>query len=220
MSYRLYIFDFDGTLADSAAWFRRELPRLAKTHGFRSPSPEELEALRGVGSQEIMKALRIPMWKLPAIGADLKRRAPRAAQYIAPFPGTADMLSRIYRAGAKIAIVSSNSEWTVREVLGAGPGACVSRYVCGVAMFGKGAKFRQVVRAEGVAPSQVLAIGDDLRDLDAARKAGVDAGAVAWGYTKVEALAAAGPHHLFETPGDIASLAAPRPLRVRRRARA
>lgn len=220
MTYRLYIFDFDGTLADSAAWFRRELPRLAKTHRFPAPTPEELDGLRGQSSREIVRRLRIPPWKLPGIARDLRRRAARAAQFIAPFPGVADMLSRIYRSGARIAVVSSNSEWTVKEVLGAGPGACVSYYACGASMFGKAAKFKQVLRRAGVSPSDAISIGDEERDISAARRVGMTAAGVTWGYAALEALTAAEPSHIFETPGDIAALAAPRPLSLPRRSSA
>lgn len=215
MSYRLYIFDFDGTLADTAAWLRKELPRLAKAYRLRAPSPEEMEALRGLGSRDIVRRMEIPLWKLPAIERDLRARAARAAQYIAPFPGVAEMLNRVYRSGAKIAVVSSNTEWTVREVLGAGPGACVSHFVCGADLFGRATKFRQVLKKAGVAPGEAISIGDEAGDIRAARKAGVAAAAVTWGYARPETLAAADPLHIFETPGDIAALAAPRPLRMR-----
>ncbi|OZB15192.1 MAG: HAD family hydrolase, partial [Hyphomonas sp. 34-62-18] len=43
----LIIFDFDGTLADSVGFFRALLPELSRKFGFRLPSFEEQEAMRG-----------------------------------------------------------------------------------------------------------------------------------------------------------------------------
>ena len=45
--YDLAIFDFDGTLADSAAWFRSRINQVAQRYGFRQVTDEELERLRG-----------------------------------------------------------------------------------------------------------------------------------------------------------------------------
>ena len=44
MSWRLAIFDFDGTLADSFPWFAGVLDRMADRHGFRRVDAAEREA--------------------------------------------------------------------------------------------------------------------------------------------------------------------------------
>jgi phosphoglycolate phosphatase len=47
-----------------------------------------------------------------------------------------------------------------------------------LAQTGKAAKFRRVLREVGASPSSVIAIGDEIRDIEAARKSGLKAGAV------------------------------------------
>ena len=42
--YDLAIFDFDGTLADSAAWLRSTINDVAQRYGFRQITDAELEA--------------------------------------------------------------------------------------------------------------------------------------------------------------------------------
>lgn len=49
----------------------------------------------------------------------------------------------------------------------------------------------------GVPLAQVLCIGDETRDYAAARQAGLDFGAVAWGYADPEVLRACGPGLFF-----------------------
>ena len=46
MSYRLAIFDFDGTLADSFPFFVAVFNQVADQHAFNRIHPEELDALR------------------------------------------------------------------------------------------------------------------------------------------------------------------------------
>ena len=55
----------------------------------------------------------------------------------------------------------------------------------------------------GVTPDRVLAIGDEVRDLEAARAAGIDFAAVTWGYTAPERLLAHKPNVVFERMEEI-----------------
>jgi phosphoglycolate phosphatase len=56
----------------------------------------------------------------------------------------------------------------------------------------------------GTTPERFLLIGDEIRDIEAARKAGVHIGAVAWGYNHIDALRARCPHQVFLTVDDLA----------------
>jgi phosphoglycolate phosphatase len=190
--YRLVIFDFDGTLADSAPWFLGELADLAATHGFRQVSLKEIEMLRGRPSREIVRYFGIRWWRLPAIARDMRRRSAAAAASIPMFEGAAELLARLKAAGVTLAIVSSNGEETVRAVLGPAAGR-IDHFHCGAAMFGKARALDQLRRRLRLPREAVLCVGDEVRDIEAARKAGLASGAAAWGYANEAALAAAGP---------------------------
>jgi phosphoglycolate phosphatase len=71
-------------------------------------------------------------------------------------------------------------------------------------VFGKAARFRKVLRRSGISPPDALAIGDEIRDLEAARRAGIAFGAAGWGFTRAEALQARGPNVLFSSIEEIA----------------
>jgi len=198
----LVIFDFDGTLADSAGWFIDQLPDLARAHGFRAPSRAEIEDLRLLPTREIVAKLGVSSFRLSRIAADLKGRATRDADAVRLFPDIAETLSAIHAMGLKISVVSSNSESNVRRGLGEAQ-VFVAAYECGASLFGKAAKFRRVLKRLNTASNQACAVGDEVRDIEAARQAGVGAVAVAWGYNRVEALTAARPDVVIERPGDL-----------------
>ena len=200
--YRLAIFDFDGTLADSLPWFRTVFQELIAKFDLAPVSPEELEGLRGRSGREIIARLNMPMWKLPAISRDMRRRKLAAANQISLFDGVPQLLADLRSIGIHTAIVSSDSEASVRQVLGPSA-ALISRFDCGASLFGKHHKIKRVARQLGTSPSEVLCIGDELRDIEAARAAGMDAGAVAWGYALPAALQAAGPTHFFHAFDEI-----------------
>ncbi len=203
MKYRLVIFDFDGTLADSFPWFASIVNTLADKHRFRRIEAHEVEALRGASAREIIRRLGIPWWKLPLIGRNLRRLAAQNTAQIALFDGVERMLQQLSSAGVTIALVSSNSYGTVRRVLGPENAARISHYECDVSLFGKPSRFRRVLKRTGIAPQDALSIGDELRDLEAANKARIPFGAVAWGFTQLEALRAHAPNELFAHVGEI-----------------
>jgi phosphoglycolate phosphatase len=196
--YRLAIFDFDGTLADSLPWFRASFQDMITRFDLAPVRDDEVEGLRGMSAREIMARLNVSMWQLPAIVSDMRKRKLAAANEISLFAGIPAMLTDLQRRGIKTAIVSSDSEASVRRVLGP-VNSLITRFDCGAAIFGKHWKFRRVARRLGMEPADTICIGDEIRDIEAARAAGMDSGAVTWGYALPAALQAAGPTHLFNS---------------------
>lgn len=208
--YRLAIFDFDGTLADSLPWFRASFDDMVARFDLMPVPPEEMESLRGMTAREIMARLGVSMWQLPAIVTDMRKRKLAAANEISLFEDVPSMLGELQRRGLKVAIVSSDSEASVRQVMGPAT-RLITRFDCGAAMFGKHWKFRRVARRLGIKPSEIICIGDEIRDIEAAKAAGMDSGAVAWGYALPAALQAAGATHLFTSIEEMTDrLTAPR----------
>ncbi|HEX2189905.1 MAG TPA: HAD hydrolase-like protein [Longimicrobiaceae bacterium] len=201
--YRLVIFDFDGTLADSFPWFLRVFNEVADRFRFRRIEEGEVETLRGYSGREMMRHLRVPFWKLPWIARHMRRLKTRDLHTISLFPGVDALLERLADSGVELAIVSSNADVNVRGVLGPGNAARVRYWECGASIFGKRASFRRVLRRSGVAPAEALCVGDEIRDLEAARGAGIPFGAVTWGYTTEEALRARSPEAVFRSLDDV-----------------
>lgn len=203
MRYSLVIFDLDGTLADSFPWFLTHVNDVADRFGFRRIAEHDIERLRGLGSREILKALDVPLWKLPLIARHSRRLKAAHLGDIALFPGVDAMLRALHASGLRLALVSSDHEGNARRQLGPGNAALFSYFECGASMFGKAAKFRRVLKRAGAAPARAIAIGDEVRDVDAARAAGIACGAVTWGYAAPEALRAEAPDAIFERMEDI-----------------
>ena len=159
--------------------------------------------MRGLGARQIVRELGVAGWKIPLIAIHVRRRMTADIGTIALFPGVDAMLRELARRGVAIAVVSSNSEANVRRVLGPELAALVRHYGCGAGLWAKPAKFRRLLRAANVPAAEALAVGDELRDLEAARALGMAFGAATWGYTTPAALRAAGPDWAFEEVGDI-----------------
>ena len=201
---RLVVLDFDGTLADSFPWFASVLNEVADRYRFRRVEAHEVDILRVLDAREVLRHLGIPRWKLPLIARHMHGLAARDAAEITLFPGIDAMLAELFAMGVPLAVLSSNREDTVRRVLGPDHAGCIGAYACGASVFGKARRLRAVLARERIRPEAVLCVGDEIRDLEAARSVGCAFGAVAWGFTDAAALAARAPEHLFAHPAEIA----------------
>lgn len=205
MKYDIAAFDFDGTLADTMPWFNAILNTVADKYHFRKIDASEREALRSRDAGEILTYLNIPLWKLPAIMTHVRTLMQEIDPSVQLFDGIPQALARLKASGLRLAIVSSNSVENVKRVLGEETAALFDDYECGTDLFGKAAKIDRLLRQHGTAPERFLLVGDEMRDIDAARKAGVRVGSVAWGYNHVDALRGRGPDELFLTVADLSN---------------
>ena len=203
MAYKLVIFDFDGTLADSAGWLFGVLNQVADRYGFRRTSEAEIAMLRGRDNREIIRHLGVPAWKLPLIAAHMRRRVARDAAAIPLFEGTPRVLHALKERGVAAAVVSSNSEANVRRIFGPGCDPLVDLYECGASLFGKAAGFRRVLERTRVRQEEAICVGDEARDIQAAAEAGLASGAATWGYATRELLERQRPTLVFASMDDM-----------------
>ena len=206
MRYQLAAFDFDGTLADTIGWFETIVDEVCERYGLNQPDADERERLRGCDAREALKRLNLPIWRLPAVLSHVRSRMAESGNGFELFPGIREALAVLHGSGLELAVLSSNADSNVRRVLGAETAALFQHYACGTDLFGKAGKLRTLLRRTGIAPEQVLLIGDEIRDIEAARQAGVAAAAVTWGYNRTAALQAQSPDLLIEHVNDLPRL--------------
>ncbi|MDW2981575.1 MAG: HAD hydrolase-like protein [Rhodanobacter sp.] len=206
MPYDLIIFDLDGTLADSFAFFVSVHNQLADRHGFRRIAPAEIETLRGRPAREIMRHVGLPRWKLPLVARSFARLMREAD--IPLFAGIGPVLERLQQSGAALALVSSNTAGNCRRILGDAHWQRLVHVECGASIFGKRRRIARALHATGIDPARTIYIGDQATDAEAARAAGVAFGAVAWGYATRASLELIQPEHLFCCVEDLIALAA------------
>jgi phosphoglycolate phosphatase len=212
MQYKLVIFDFDGTLANTLPWVLTIVDQVADKYKLPRFDPRELDQVRRLDAKTLLKQYKVPAWKLPGIGRYVHRLMAQNIHHVSLFEGVDAMLRDLAEAGVILAVVSSNSRENIRQVLGPANTAQIRYFECGASVFGKHTKLKKVLKRAHVRPSEALAIGDEVRDWDAARRTHIPFGAVAWGYTHFDTLQAHAPREVFHCVRDIARLAlAPNP---------
>ena len=198
MKYRLAIFDFDGTLADSFPFFVQVINQLAEQHGFKKVDLDLVPTYRQYSARQFMEQVGMPAWKLPFVVKSFTSRMRQNAASISLFEHIDDLLLYLANKGVILAIVSSNSYDNVSQILGPANTKLISQFECGMSMFGKPARIQKVLRKSGIPCHEAISIGDQVADLEAARKEKVAFGAVSWGYETIESLRAHFPEEEFD----------------------
>ena len=200
----LAVFDSDGTLADTLPWMRSVYNDVARDHGLRTFTPEEFERHRDLHGRSLLDAAGVPLWKLPLLVRDIRRRMAAHEGPLHPFPGVPAMLRDLRAAGIRLAVVSSNSRANVERILGPELVDLFDLFDCGASMFGKASKLKAVLRRLGVPAAESVYLGDELRDAEAARDAGMRFAAVTWGQHRAAVLRSANPDFVFDRVAEIA----------------
>lgn len=209
-NYRLALFDFDGTLADSFPFFLGVVNQLAARHGFRPVSPEQVPLMRRQDVRRNMALVGMPRWKLPLVAASFIRLMHRQGDRVPLFDGIGETLAHLSERGVTLGLVTSNSVDNALRVLGPANARLFAHREGRLSVLGKQARIRRVLARSGVAPAEAIYVGDQLSDLEAARAAGIAFGAVAWGYAEIDALCRHAPDEVFHQVGDLRRLAPPR----------
>ncbi|PSB27323.1 HAD hydrolase-like protein [Stenomitos frigidus] len=206
---KVIIFDFDGTIADSFDAVFKISNRLAAQFGYPPTSVEEANELKKLSSREILKRSKVPLFKLPFLIRRLRSELNREIARLEPIPGIKDALLELKRQGHHLGIVTSNSRQNVIAFLEAQDMRELFDFIeSGLTLFGKGRIIQQILRQKEIAPAKAIYVGDETRDVEAARKIGIQVIAVCWGFNSCEVLAAQSPDFLIRRPADLAAVMA------------
>ncbi|MGV0028252.1 HAD-IA family hydrolase [Phormidesmis priestleyi] len=203
------LFDFDGTIADSIETGIRVINRLAKEFGYQPIDLEALKRLQNLSSREIIKQTDISIFKLPFLLRRFVGEMRQEVQQIGVIPGMKEALQTLKTRGDRLGIVSTNSEENVRSFLETQQlDPLFDVVVCSGRPFGKSRLIKRILRQNQLDPRSVFYVGDETRDIEAAKKSGVRAIAVTWGFNSSQVLAAHQPDFLIQTPDQLLDILA------------
>ena len=197
MKYKLIIFDFDGTLADSFPWFIKTMDIITEKFNLKKIDQKKIVELRKLDSASFLKYMKVPLYKIPIISAFILNMMSENIAEIKLFDGIASMFHELKAKGYKIAIVSTNSKDNIHKVLGENLFFLNDYFVGGVSLFGKESKLKKVIKLSRIDKKDAIYICDELRDIQASKKIGLPCGAVTWGVNDADALAALSPDEMF-----------------------
>ncbi len=207
MKYRSLIFDFDGTIADTLGESRRIFNELAPDYGIRQVEEHEMAGLRHLSLKEILSVLNIPKRRVPSIiarGTGMMRANIDRLQLI---DGMKEALTEMRNHTHSFGILTSNTTANVDVFLRNHGLRDLFEFVSSTSkLTGKARHLRAIRKTFSLKNSEMLYIGDELRDVKAAQKANIPHAAVSWGFNSRESLEKAKPTYLIDHPEEFLRL--------------
>lgn len=208
--YKLAIFDFDGTLVDSAPGIVEVMEKVVQEHDL---SPQVLEKWRHLIGVPLGKQMDIIFpEKNDKYRVDMADRYraiydSQAIEICPPFPGLKDVLLGLQLAEVDIAIVSSKRRHLIEIVLDYHNLSSYFRLVLGQQDVSNHKPHPESVHHAldklKVEHVHAVVIGDSTYDLDMARAAGVDAIGVTTGIHTRQILLTSEPAHIVDKLDDV-----------------
>lgn len=204
MTQKVIIFDFDGTIADTVDALVTIANRLAVEFGYIQISANELTLLRNLTSREIIKYSGISLLRIPFLVKKVKGELKTKIKDLESIPGMPEALIELKNQGYRLGIITSNSQENVSEFLKFHHLDDLFEFIhSGVTIFGKTTIINNVLRQRQIKPQTVIYVGDETRDIEAAKKAHIKVVAVTWGFNSPEALAKEKPDFLIDHPSEL-----------------
>lgn len=195
------IFDFDGTLADTRETIFNILNNLAPIFHFRKVDKREALKLRHKESQEIVKVFGISRIKLPWISKRAKADLSGQLSQVKPVYNIKPVVLRLKRMKFGIGILTSNSRENVLAFLKRNDLDVFDFIYSGSSIFGKAIVLKRLLKNRRL--KSVVYIGDETRDIEAAKKASIPIIAVSWGVNSAQILKKHKPDFLVRHPKQL-----------------
>lgn len=203
--YELIIFDWDGTLMDSAAKIVRCFQCAARDAGVAAPGDSEVRNIIGLSLKEALEVL------LPGVEETVHARVVECYRHhflhldtteTPLFPGVAEGLDKLSAAGFRFAIATGKARRGLDRVLRE---TGISHYFCATRCADEARSkphpqmLHDLLDFTGVHRARALMVGDTTYDLEMARAAAVGSVAVTYGAHERERLLPHGPLGCFDS---------------------
>lgn len=205
----LILFDFDGVLADTLGDLLQFGQEVCDELGVQHiATQEDLNSLEVMSFATYGIQLEVPA---PLVDEFVRRCLNRFAEKKSP-PAIFDGLAEVVRKLAKeniLAVVTGNSTQNVNAFLAEHGILDCFRAVYGVDLPGSKVQKISLAREQflaGTNRESVFMVGDSLSDIRAAKEAGIQSVAVAWGHQSLDRLLSGDPDHVVRSVQELLAL--------------
>ena len=206
--YTLIVFDWDGTLMDSAAGIAVCIQEASREMGLAVPTTQRASHVIGLGLRDSLKFAvpDLPESAYEQFAALYRKHFLAREEGMNLFPGVRELLAGLHGSGYSLAVATGKSRKGLDRALGASGLAtyfCASRCADETNSKPHPAMLHELMSELSRGPGELLMVGDTSHDLDMAANAAVDAVAVTYGAHPAELLRARAPKGLV---GSVAEL--------------
>lgn len=197
------LFDFDGTLVDSMDMIVEVYNQVAGKYKAKKLEKKDAAFFKGLSIKERCKFLHFKLYKFPLLALDIYKLSKPHITELLFFEGIKEILEDLHVLGVKMAIISTNSENNIRVFLQQNQIDYIDEVICSNNLFGKDKEISRFLKTHQLKRSEVIYIGDEVRDITASKKNGIKVIWVSWGYDQYESVKKLLPDCIANKPYEI-----------------
>lgn len=196
---KLIVFDFDGTLCDSLEQIIQKYNEFCPNYNLKPV--DTIASIRDVPLQKFFEMQGITPWKLPLIKYKLIKAVTPQIPNMHSFQGIHAILVELKNRGYTLGILTSNSYKNVSLFLENEHINLFDFIYCGSNIFGK-ARLLTKIKSKAK-PSEMFYVGDEHRDIEAAKEVDITSVAVTWGFQSEWLLSQYTPSYLVRSRPEL-----------------
>lgn len=197
------IFDFDGTIADTMAIILPLVEELGREQGIKNMSQITLDFVRNNSIRKLMAIFKVNILQLPFLIQRGRNMLKEKMIEVKIFPDLSEVLTKLHDQGYLLGILSSNSVKNIELFLAKNKLEMFSFIHSENNVFGKDKALKHLLQKHTQEKNQILYVGDETRDVEACKKAGVLVAAVTWGFNSKKLLQEVKPNAIIDTPAQL-----------------
>lgn len=197
------LFDFDGTLVDSLDITVEVYNQVAEKYKARKLDRKDVEYFKSLSVKERCQFLNFKLYKFPVAALEVYKLFKPFIKELRFFEGMREVLEELHARGYKIAIISTNSEHNIRAFLQHNQVDYIHDVICSNNLFGKNKDIKRFLKTHKLKTSEVIYVGDEIRDLIASKKNGIKVVWVSWGYDQLANARKENPDYMIHKPQEI-----------------
>lgn len=202
--FKLVIFDFDGTIADSFDICFDGVNEIFEERGWKKVPKIEKEKARELSAKDVLKYFKVSNYQIAFIARKLFRIIERDFHKVKIFPGLKKILKNLRKQDFKVIILTSNIERNVEPFLKKEElKDLFDGYYYKSGIFSKDRIINKLVKKYKVKKRETVLIGDEIRDIRAGKKSRIKTMAVSWGFNSEKVLVKNNPNYIVNKPQEI-----------------
>ena len=199
----LIVFDLDGTLVDTQGILIDALNKFSDRYNFKKIDQEVIVELRNTQSVNFLKVLDISLWRAPFLLRNVQKMVGTSIGTLGLVEGMPDVLLALKKQGFILGVGTSNSKQNADLFFEKYKGKYFDFKETNISPFGKHRVLKKIAKKYGVLHEDMYYVGDETRDVVAAKKVGISSIAVTWGFNSRKILETMKPSHIVDTPSGI-----------------
>lgn len=202
--FKLVIFDFDGTIADSFDVCFGGVNEIFEERGWKKVPKIQKEKARELSAKDVLRYFKVSNYQIAFIARKLFRIIERDFHKVKIFPELKKTLKALKKQDFKIVILTSNIKKNVEPFLKREEiKDLFDDYYYKSGIFSKDRLINKLVKKYKVKKRETVLIGDEIRDLRASKKSRIKMIAVSWGFNNKKVLAKNNPDYIVDKPLEI-----------------